>query len=108
RFGREMAMARADVYDQGIWRGCRARKRFAEPGIHRLSNEMFDHGPVRCWRSYCHNGLDFRHESLEVNNYLANYSNIFQSLAGMTAEERKHRIEAYLQKVEFAALEDLA
>ena len=26
----------------------------------------------------------------------------------MTAEERKHRIEAYLQKVEFAALEDLA
>jgi len=26
----------------------------------------------------------------------------------MTAEERKHRIEAYLQEVEFAALEDLA
>ena len=26
----------------------------------------------------------------------------------MTAEERKHRIEGYLQKVEFAALEELA
>ena len=26
----------------------------------------------------------------------------------MTAEERKHRIEAYLQRVEFASLEELS
>lgn len=26
----------------------------------------------------------------------------------MTSEERKHRLEAYLQQVEFASLEDLA
>ena len=26
----------------------------------------------------------------------------------MTADERKHRIEAYLQRVEFASLEELA
>jgi DeoR family transcriptional regulator, fructose operon transcriptional repressor len=43
-----------------------------------------------------------------VNIYLAKYSKIFQFIARMTAEERKHRIEAYLQRVEFASLEELS
>jgi DeoR family fructose operon transcriptional repressor len=43
-----------------------------------------------------------------VNKYLAKSSNIYHIVARMTAEERKHRLEAYLQQVEFASLEDLA
>jgi len=43
-----------------------------------------------------------------VNIYLAKYFNIYQIVACMTAEERKHRLESYLQEVEFASLEDLA
>jgi DeoR family fructose operon transcriptional repressor len=50
----------------------------------------------------------FREKCARVNKYLAKYSNIYQSIARMTAEERKHRLEAYLQQVEFASLEDLA
>src|ERR1043166_7936736 len=42
-----MAMTRADVYDEGIWRRCHARQRPAQPLIHRLSNKMFDHRAVR-------------------------------------------------------------
>jgi DeoR/GlpR family transcriptional regulator of sugar metabolism len=43
-----------------------------------------------------------------VNIFLAICSKIFQSDANMTAEERKHRIEEYLQRVEFASLEELS
>ena len=46
RFRREMAMARADVYDQRIRRGRRTRQRFAEARIHRLPNHMFDDGSI--------------------------------------------------------------
>ena len=45
---------------------------------------------------------------VKVNIFLAKSSKIYHILAQMTAEERKHRIEAYLQEVEFASLEDLA
>jgi DeoR/GlpR family transcriptional regulator of sugar metabolism len=43
-----------------------------------------------------------------VNIFIAKTSKIFQSSAHMTAEERKHRIEAYLQRMEFASLEELS
>lgn len=43
-----------------------------------------------------------------VNKYLAISISIYHILARMTADERKHRIESYLQKVEFASLEELA
>jgi DeoR family fructose operon transcriptional repressor len=46
--------------------------------------------------------------SLFVNNYLAKYFKIYQITARMTAEERKHRLESYLQGVEFASLEELS
>jgi DeoR/GlpR family transcriptional regulator of sugar metabolism len=39
---------------------------------------------------------------------IAKPSKFFQPHAEMTSEERKHRIEAHIQKVEFASLEDLA
>jgi DeoR family fructose operon transcriptional repressor len=42
------------------------------------------------------------------NKNLAKYFNIYQIRARMTAEERKHRIEAYLQEVEFSSLEELS
>jgi DeoR/GlpR family transcriptional regulator of sugar metabolism len=44
----------------------------------------------------------------EVNNYLAKHSKIYQTYGIMTSEERKHRLEVYLQKVEFASLEELS
>jgi len=63
---------------------------------------------VRNGGSNGHNDGDFREIYARVNKYLAISINIYQSLARMTAEERKHRLEAYLQQVEFASLEDLA
>jgi DeoR/GlpR family transcriptional regulator of sugar metabolism len=44
----------------------------------------------------------------EVNILIAYSSKIYQNDANMTADERKHRIEGYLQRVEFASLEELA
>ena len=44
----------------------------------------------------------------KVNKYLAENIKIFHIIENMTAEERKHRIEAYLQRVEFASLEELS
>src|SRR5438132_8650767 len=103
-----MAMPRADVDDQWIWRSCSARKWSAEPRINGLANHMFYHGSR--WRLYsdCHNERDFPPETTKVNIFLATSFNISHIQARMTAEERKHRIEGYLQKVEFAALEELA
>ncbi len=46
--------------------------------------------------------------AINVNKYLAKYSKIFHILSQMTSDERKYRIESYLQKVEFASLEELA
>lgn len=43
-----------------------------------------------------------------VNKNLAKYSKIYHNLAKMQAEERQKRIEEYLQRVEFASLEDLS
>lgn len=45
---------------------------------------------------------------LKVNYYLAKSIKIYHKYERMTSEERKHRIEAYLQQVEFASLEELA
>jgi DeoR/GlpR family transcriptional regulator of sugar metabolism len=69
---------------------------------------VFNHGSVRCGRSYSHNALNSDRFGSLVNIFLAKSFNIYHILARMTAEERKHRIEAYLQKVEFASLEELA
>jgi len=44
----------------------------------------------------------------KVNILIAISSKIYQIGANMTADERKHRIEAYLQRVEFASLEELS
>jgi DeoR/GlpR family transcriptional regulator of sugar metabolism len=44
----------------------------------------------------------------EVNNYLAKSTNIYQIYGRMTSDERKHRLEVYLQRVEFASLEELS
>lgn len=63
---------------------------------------------MRCGRSNGHNEEDFREIYARVNKYLAKSINIYQYIARMTADERKHRLEAYLQQVEFASLEDLA
>lgn len=63
---------------------------------------------MRCGRSNGHNEEDFREIYARVNKYLAKSINIYQDIARMTADERKHRLEAYLQQVEFASLEDLA
>jgi len=60
----------------------------------------------RC--DYSHNELDSDRYGRFVKIFLAKSSNIYHIRAKMTAEERKHRIEAYLQKVEFASLEELA
>ena len=46
--------------------------------------------------------------AINVNKYLAKYSKMFHILSEMTSDERKYRIESYLQKVEFASLEELA
>jgi DeoR/GlpR family transcriptional regulator of sugar metabolism len=46
--------------------------------------------------------------AFKVNIFIAKYSKIYQSISNMTAEERKHRIEGYLQRVEFASLEELS
>lgn len=108
RFRREVAMARADVHDQRIRRGRRARQRFAEARINRLPNHVFDDGSVRSGCSNGHNATSFDRLRPFVNKYLAKSSNIYHIVARMTAEERKHRLEAYLQQVEFASLEDLA
>jgi DeoR family fructose operon transcriptional repressor len=43
-----------------------------------------------------------------VNIFLAKYSKNYHVIARMTAEERKYRLETYLQGVEFASLEDMA
>jgi DeoR/GlpR family transcriptional regulator of sugar metabolism len=56
----------------------------------------------------CHIEPHFDIFVAEVNKFLAISIKIYQIIARMTAEERKHRIEAYLQEVEFAGLEDLA
>ena len=108
RFRREMAVTRADVHDQRIRRGRRARQRFAEARINRLPNHVFDDGSVRSGCSNGHNAASFDLFRHVVNKYLAKSSNIYHIVARMTAEERKHRLEAYLQQVEFASLEDLA
>jgi DeoR/GlpR family transcriptional regulator of sugar metabolism len=44
----------------------------------------------------------------KVNILIAKTSKIYQSNANMTADERQYRIEGYLQRVEFASLEELA
>jgi DeoR family fructose operon transcriptional repressor len=44
----------------------------------------------------------------QVNNYIAFSFIFFQNLPKMISEERKHRIEEYLQRVEFASLEELS
>jgi DeoR/GlpR family transcriptional regulator of sugar metabolism len=69
---------------------------------------VFDDGSVRSGCSNGHNAASFDRFSHFVNKYLAKSSNIYHIVARMTAEERKHRLEAYLQQVEFASLEDLA
>jgi DeoR/GlpR family transcriptional regulator of sugar metabolism len=43
-----------------------------------------------------------------VNRILAKSFKIFQNLSSMTPEERQTRIEEYLQKVEFASLDELS
>jgi hypothetical protein len=103
-----MAVARADVDYKRIRGRGGARKRLAQAGINRLANHVFNNRSVRHGCSNCHNGLNFGRIMSQVNNYLAISINIYHILARMTAEERKHRIESYLQKVEFASLEELA
>jgi DeoR family transcriptional regulator, fructose operon transcriptional repressor len=49
-----------------------------------------------------------RQNTVKVNIFVANYFDIYHYIAWMTSEERKHRIESYLQDVEFASLEELA
>ena len=104
----KMAMPGADVHHEWIRRRGRAGQRFAEARIHRLPNQVFDDGSMRSGCSNSHNATSFDRFNHSVNKYLATSSNIFQTVARMTAEERKHRLEAYLQQVEFASLEDLA
>ena len=63
---------------------------------------------MRCRCSNSHNAVSFRQIYAIVNIFLAKSINIYQIVASMTAEERKHRLESYLQQVEFASLEDLS
>jgi DeoR/GlpR family transcriptional regulator of sugar metabolism len=44
----------------------------------------------------------------DVNYFLAKYTKIFQILSRMQPEARQSRIEEYLQKVEFASLDELS
>jgi DeoR/GlpR family transcriptional regulator of sugar metabolism len=69
---------------------------------------MFDDSPVRHGFSSYHNKSDSSNNGSKVNIYLAIYFNIYHILPQMTSAERKHRIESYLQDVEFASLEELA
>jgi len=69
---------------------------------------VFDDSSMRGRCSNGHNAISFDRFSNFVNKYLAKSINNYQAIARMTAEERKHRLEAYLQQVEFASLEDLA
>jgi hypothetical protein len=49
-----VTVARADVDDERIRRGRRARQRFAETRINRLSNEVLDDSPMWCINSSSH------------------------------------------------------
>ena len=69
---------------------------------------MFDDSPMRHGFSSDHNYPDSSKKHSNVNIYLAINFNIYHILAQMTSAERKHRIESYLQDVEFASLDELA
>jgi len=69
---------------------------------------MLNHRPMGRWCFNCHIEPHFDILVAEVNKFLAISIKIYHIIARMTADERKHRIEAYLQEVEFAGLEDLA
>ena len=81
RLGREMAMARADVDDERIWRARGARQRLPESGINRLPNHVFDDSSMWCSCSNDHNATSFDRFSYSVNIYLAKSFNIYQSVA---------------------------
>jgi len=78
RFLRQMTMTRADVDNERIWRGSRARQRLAETRIHGLPNQMFDHGAMRCWRCCNHEFVTFL-PILEISQQLS--CKIFQNLS---------------------------
>jgi DeoR family fructose operon transcriptional repressor len=81
---------------------CRdVHKPIAEPDVRRRHD-----GVLRQQQTYSLN--EFDKFTAQVNIFLAKIAKIFQSISKMTADERKHRVEAYLQRVEFASLEELA
>ena len=108
RFRRQMTMPRADVDHQRI-RAARACAATACPSLHkRLSNQMLDNRPM--WTGCCirHTSMQLRFlqfSSIIVNNYLAKNSKIYQIVA-ICGRRAQKRIEDYLQRVEFASLEE--
>ena len=69
---------------------------------------MLDNSPMR--NSFNSNHILPKSSKIDSNVkiYLAQYFNIWHIAIQMTSEHRKHRIESYLQDVEFASLDELA
>src|SRR5437773_861889 len=73
---------------------------------------MFDHSAMRCWR-LCNHFIPYLRRQFQQNvsfDVLMKVSRLMNRLCerNMSSEERQQQIESYLQKVEFAALEELA
>ena len=77
RFLCEMAMARADIYYQGIRRGRGTGQGLPKPGIHSLPNQMFDNRSMGRRCSNSHNTHSFDRFTHSVNIYLAQSFNIY-------------------------------
>src|SRR5687767_14116536 len=103
-----MAMARTDIHQQWIRSGGYPRHLLSQALIESLSNQMFDHGPMR-GRTHCNHTKEGFLSLMAPSQQI--YCKIFQNIPNsrpMQAEERQKRIENYLQQVEFAGLEELA
>jgi DeoR family transcriptional regulator, fructose operon transcriptional repressor len=109
RLRRQVAMPRTDIHDQRI--GCRSHpwQSLPKPLIHSLSDAMFDHRPMRTIYSLHHEiARNVAKTATIVNIFLAKYIKIFQIQPEMQLEARQKRIQDYLNRVEFASLEELA